>query len=87
MLGLYGSGMTFIGQLGLGAVFSILTAALGAVTLVPAGLALAGRRIDRWSLRNPVAESGSSSDGWHHYAAPSDATRGATWCSGSAPSP
>ena len=69
MLGLYGSGMTFIGQLGLGAVFSILTAALGAVTLVPAGLALAGRRIDRWSLRTPVAESGSSSDGWHRYAA------------------
>ncbi|MHB8334242.1 MAG: MMPL family transporter [Acidimicrobiales bacterium] len=69
MLGLYGSGMTFIGQLGLAAVFSILTAALGAVTLVPAGLALAGRRIDRWALRAPVAESGSSSDGWHHYAA------------------
>ncbi len=69
MLGLYGSGMTFIGQLGLAAVFSILTAALGAITLVPAGLALAGRRIDRWSLRTPVAESGSSSDGWHHYAA------------------
>ena len=69
LLGLYASGITFIGQLGLAAVFTVAVAALGAITLVPAGLALAGRRIDRYALRRPVAESGSSDDGaWHRYA-------------------
>ena len=68
MLGLYASGMSFIGQLGLASVFGVICAAAGAVTLVPAGLALAGTSIDRWRVRTLVAESGSSSDSWHRYA-------------------
>ncbi|MGH3297962.1 MAG: MMPL family transporter, partial [Trebonia sp.] len=70
MLGLYASGIAFIGLLGLAAVFGVVTAALGAVTLVPALLGLAGRRIDKLKVRRtPVAETGSSGDGWHRYAA------------------
>ena len=68
MLGLYASGLVFIGKLGLAAVFGVVAAALGAVTLVPALLGLLGRRIDRWRVRRPVAESGSAGDGWHRYA-------------------
>jgi putative drug exporter of the RND superfamily len=70
MLGLYASGIVFVGLLGLAAVFGVVTAALGAITLVPALLALAGRRIDRLKIRRtPVAETGSSGDSWHRYAA------------------
>src|SRR6202042_1451403 len=70
MLGLYASGITFIGLLGLAAVFSVITAAIGAVTLVPALLGLFGRRIDRFKVKRvPVAETGSAGDGWHRYAA------------------
>jgi RND superfamily putative drug exporter len=70
MLGLYASGITFVGLLGLAAVFGVITAAAGAITLVPACLALAGRRIDRLRVRkNPVAEAGSGGDSWHRYAA------------------
>ena len=68
MVGLYASGVTFIGQLGLGAVFGVITAAAGAVTLVPAVLGLVGPRIDRWHLGRVVAETGTSGDGWHRYA-------------------
>jgi RND superfamily putative drug exporter len=69
LLGLYASGITFIGQLGLAAVFTVAVAAMGAVTLVPAGLALAGRRIDRYAVRAPVAEPGASGGGaWRRYA-------------------
>ncbi len=68
LLGLYASGVTFIGQLGLAAVFGVLTSALAALTLLPGALGLAGRRIDRWSVRTPVAEAGSEKDGWHRYA-------------------
>ena len=70
MLGLYACGITYVGLLGLAAVFGVLTAAAGAVTLVPALLGLAGRRIDRYKTRRtPVAETGSAGDGWHRYAA------------------
>jgi len=70
MLGLYASGIVFIGLLGLAAVFGVVTAAAGAVTLVPALLGLAGRNIDRFKIRKaPVAEKGSSGDSWHRYAA------------------
>ena len=70
MLGLYASGITFVGLLGLAAVFGVVTSAAGAITLVPAFLALAGRRIDRLKIRRtPVAEAGSGGDGWHRYAA------------------
>jgi putative drug exporter of the RND superfamily len=70
LLGLYACGITYVGLLGLAAVFGVVTAAAGAVTLVPACLALAGRRIDRYKIRKtPVAETGSQKDGWHRYAA------------------
>ncbi|HEY3877468.1 MAG TPA: MMPL family transporter [Trebonia sp.] len=70
MLGLYASGITFVGLLGLAAVFGVVTSAAGAITLVPACLGLAGRNIDRFRVRKtPVAESGSGGDGWHRYAA------------------
>jgi RND superfamily putative drug exporter len=70
MLGLYASGITFVGLLGLAAVFGVITSAAGAITLVPACLGLAGQRIDRFKIRKtPVAEAGSGGDGWHRYAA------------------
>ncbi|MBW4030240.1 MAG: MMPL family transporter [Acidobacteria bacterium] len=69
LLGLYASGVTFIGLLGLAAVFGVVTAALGGVTLVPALLGLFGRRIDRLRIGRSVAESGTDTDGWHRYAA------------------
>ncbi len=70
LLGLYASGITYVGLLGLAAVFGVITAAAGAVTLVPALLGLAGHRIDKYETRRtPVAETGSAGDGWHRYAA------------------
>ena len=80
LFGLYASGITFIGQLGFAAVFTVLVAAAGAITLVPAGLGLIGGRIDQYTVRHPVAEaavpqaagassSSESSDGWQRYAA------------------
>jgi|SRR5579872_202278 len=69
LIGLYASGITFLGQLGLAAAFGVVTAAAGAVTLVPAGLALTGRRIDALHVRTPVAEQGGDHDGWRRYAA------------------
>jgi len=68
LFGLYTSGITFIGQLGVAAVFGVVVAALGAITLVPAGLGLLGKRIDRFSVRKPIAESSGDSDGWNLYA-------------------
>ncbi len=68
LLGLYASGVTFIGQLGLAAVFGVAISALAALTLLPGALGLAGGKIDRWHVRTPVAEAGEESDGWHRYA-------------------
>jgi putative drug exporter of the RND superfamily len=68
LLGLYASGITFIGKLGLAAAITVAVAALCAVTLVPALLGLAGRGIDRRRVRRPVAESAGGSDFWHRYA-------------------
>ena len=69
LLGLYASGITFIGQLGFAAVFTVVVAAAGALTLVPAGLGLIGRQIDRYTMRRPVAEAafpptGGADPGW-----------------------
>lgn len=70
LLGLFASGIGFLGMLGLAAVFGVVCAAAGAVTLVPAVLGLLGRNIDRLRVNaSPVAESGRDGDWWHRYAA------------------
>ncbi len=69
LLGLYASGITFIGQLGLAAVTTVVLAALSSATLIPALLGLTGSRIDRWRVRRPVAESPGDTGFWHRYAA------------------
>ncbi|MET7343761.1 MMPL family transporter [Streptomyces sp. NPDC087866] len=73
LAGLYVSRVSFIGKLGAAAAVTVVTAVLGALTLVPALLGLAGRRIDRFRVRPPVAEGGSGAGveqqgGWHRYA-------------------
>ena len=68
LLGLFASGILFIGQLGLAAVFTVIVAGIAALTLVPALLGLLGRRIDALTVRTPVAESGADGDTWHSYA-------------------
>ena len=68
LLGLYASGISFIGKLGLAAAITVTVSALCAVTLVPALLGIAGRRIDRLHLRRPVAESSAEHAGWQGYA-------------------
>ena len=47
----------------------VAVGALGALTLVPALLGLAGRRIDRLRVRRPAAEASASHAGWARYAA------------------
>ncbi|MBK1784352.1 MMPL family transporter [Prauserella cavernicola] len=70
LLGLFAVGVSFIGKLGLAAAITVITAACTAVTLVPALLGLAGRRIDRLHVRKPVAEAPAkgSTDTWQRYA-------------------
>jgi putative drug exporter of the RND superfamily len=69
LCGLYASGITFIGKLGAAAAVTVIVAALAAVTLVPALLGLAGRRIDRFAVRRPVAEPSGSDGLWQRHAA------------------
>ncbi|MEU3747386.1 MULTISPECIES: MMPL family transporter [Streptomyces] len=79
--GLWVSGLSFIGLLGLAATSTVVTAVAGALTLVPAMLGLIGRHIDRVRIGTPVAEteptttdaSGEAGPGevhgtWHRYA-------------------
>jgi RND superfamily putative drug exporter len=69
LVGLYAAGVAFVGQLGLAAGITVVVAALAAVTLVPALLAIAGRRIDLLKVRRqPVAEPAGDSQGWHRHA-------------------
>ncbi|MEW2398920.1 MMPL family transporter [Streptomyces sp. NPDC046862] len=73
LLGLWVSGVSFIGKLGIAAAVTVVSAVLGALTLVPALLGLIGRHIDRYHVRRPVAETGGGDGGrpqgtWHRYA-------------------
>jgi putative drug exporter of the RND superfamily len=68
MLGLYASGLSFIGKLGLAGAVTVAVAACAALTAVPALLALAGRSIDQLRVRRPMAEAASGHGGWQRYA-------------------
>ncbi|MFD5873532.1 MMPL family transporter [Streptomyces sp. NPDC060322] len=62
LCGLWVSGIDFIGKLGLAAAVTVVTAVLGALTLVPAVLGLMGRQIDRIHVRKPIAEAESGGE-------------------------
>lgn len=69
LVGLYASGIFYIGQLGVSAGIVVAVAAAAAVTLPPALLAIAGRRIDTVKVRRrPVAEPNGTAGGWNRYA-------------------
>lgn len=68
MLGLYASGISFIGKLGLAAVVAVAISAAGALTLLPALLGLVATHIDRVHLGRTVAEGGGADDGWRRWA-------------------
>ncbi|MEU0220393.1 MMPL family transporter [Streptomyces sp. NPDC006265] len=73
LAGLSASGVSFISLLGLAAAVTVVSAVVGALTLVPALLGFIGRHIDRFHVRSPIAETvtgaGDTPQGtWHRYA-------------------
>jgi RND superfamily putative drug exporter len=74
LAGLYVSRIQFIGRLGAAAAVTVVTAVIGALVLVPALLGLIGRRIDKVTVRKPIAEreegeaEGLAHGPWHRYA-------------------
>lgn len=67
LLGLYVSGLTFIGKLGLAAMVGVVTSAIGAITLVPGLLGFLGTHMDRIHFGKAVAETGNGEDFWHRF--------------------
>ena len=63
ILGLWVSGIQFIGMLGTASAIAVAVAVLAAITLLPALLGFAGRSIDRLRIRRVDAEPGDTS-GW-----------------------
>ncbi|MFD8597853.1 MMPL family transporter [Kitasatospora sp. NPDC059646] len=63
LAGLSVSGIGFMAKLGLAAGVTVVTAVCGALTLLPATMGLIGRRMDRFTVRTPVAEGTSAKDG------------------------
>ncbi|HLI59468.1 MAG TPA: MMPL family transporter [Solirubrobacteraceae bacterium] len=67
MLGLYASGISFIGKLGLAASITVAVAMLAGLTLVPAMLGFAREGIDRFAVRRAVAEPIDETGRLHAY--------------------
>ena len=65
LLGMLLMGMSFLNGLALGTSTAVLVAVLAAITLLPALLGFAGRRIDRLSIHRRAERRGESA--WHRW--------------------